>query len=125
MCGHGLQADGMADIFSGALHLTRGPGGRRRGDGARPGPAGARSPGRPGGERLDLDHAIYICLANARNRERQEQPDQVGQPADRGRVRVYEPEDWPGRIRQYYDEHPARPPRPVLVPDTGMTQSAR
>ena len=69
------------------------------------------------GERLDLDHAIYICLANARNQqERQEQRDQAGQPADRGRVRVYEPEDWPDRIRRYYDEHPAGPPRPVLIP---------
>jgi len=65
------------------------------------------------GERLDLDHAIYICLANAKNRERQDQADE---PADRGRVQVYEPEDWPDRIRQYYDEHAARSPRPVLVP---------
>ena len=70
------------------------------------------------GERLDLDHAIYVCLANAQNRgqQRPDGPGQAGEPADRGRVRVYEPEDWPGRIRQYYAEHPARPPRPVLVP---------
>ena len=45
-----------------------------------------------------------------------EQRDQAGEPADRGRVRVYEPEDWADRIRQYYDQHTARPTRPVLVP---------
>jgi len=59
------------------------------------------------GERLDLDHAIYICLANAKNQQdRQEQRDQAGEPADRGRVQVYEPEDWPDRIRQYYENTP-------------------
>jgi hypothetical protein len=66
------------------------------------------------GERLDLDHAIYICLANARTREEREQH-QDGDPASRGRVTIYEPEDWPERIRQYE----ARTPRrfaPVLVP---------
>ena len=42
------------------------------------------------GERLDLDHAIYVCFANARTRqERERDPD--GPP--RGRVRIYEPED--------------------------------
>jgi hypothetical protein len=66
------------------------------------------------GERLDLDHAIYICLANAKNQ--QERREQAGEPADRGRVQVYEPEDWPDRIRRYYDEYPAGPPRPVQVP---------
>ena len=66
------------------------------------------------GERLDLDHAIYICLANARTREEREQH-QDDDPASRGRVTIYEPEDWPERIRQYE----ARTPRsfaPVLVP---------
>jgi hypothetical protein len=66
------------------------------------------------GERLDLDHAIYICLANARTREEREQHQDVD-PASRGRVTIYEPEDWPERIRQYE----ARTPRsfaPVLVP---------
>src|SRR6202011_6310085 len=33
------------------------------------------------GERLDLDHAIYVCLANARTQqERQEQRDQADEP---------------------------------------------
>ena len=66
------------------------------------------------GERLDLDHAIYICLANARTREERERHQDVD-PASRGRVTIYEPEDWPERIRQYE----ARTPRsfaPVLVP---------
>jgi len=26
------------------------------------------------------------------------------------------PDGWADRIRQYYDEHATRPPRPVLVP---------
>jgi len=68
------------------------------------------------GERLDLDHAIYVCLANARTeQERQEQRDEADRHAGRHRVQVYEPEDWPDRIRQYY-EHVTRPPGPVLVP---------
>jgi HNH endonuclease len=69
------------------------------------------------GERLDLDHAIYVCLANARTRE---EPEQDEAPVNRGRVTVYEPEDWPERIRQYE----ARTPRrfaPVLVPIPGLS----
>ena len=69
------------------------------------------------GERLDLDHAIYVCLANARtDRERQAGREQAGDPAARRRVRVFEPEGWADRMRQYYDEHATRPLRPVLVP---------
>jgi hypothetical protein len=68
------------------------------------------------GERLDLDHAIWVCFANARTEEQKRADrDQDGDPAARGRVTVYEPEDWPERIRQYE----ARTPRcfaPVLVP---------
>ena len=61
------------------------------------------------GERLDLDHAIYVCLANARNQhERQEQPDQPDQPDEpepfRPRAWVVNPFDW---IRQRRDEHAA------------------
>src|SRR5712671_3947788 len=60
------------------------------------------------GERLDLDHAIYVCFANARTEEQKRAGrDQDGDPAARGRVTVYEPEDWPERIRQYE----ARTPR--------------
>jgi hypothetical protein len=64
------------------------------------------------GERLDLDHAIYVCLANARTSEEREQD---GDPASRGRVTVYEPEDWPERIRQYL-EHAPRRTGPTLIP---------
>jgi hypothetical protein len=68
------------------------------------------------GERLDLDHAIYVCFANARtDEEKRAGRDQDGDPATRHRVTVYEPEDWPERIRQYE----ARTPRsfaPVLIP---------
>ena len=69
------------------------------------------------GERLDLDHAIYVCLANARTeQERQEQRDQAGKPSARDHVQVFEPDGWAERMRRYYDEHATRPPRPVLVP---------
>jgi hypothetical protein len=68
------------------------------------------------GERLDLDHAIYTCFANARTEEQKRADrDQDSDPAARGRATVYEPEDWPERIRQYE----ARTPRsfaPTLVP---------
>ncbi len=73
------------------------------------------------GERLDLDHAIYICLANARaEQERRDQRDQAGEPVaragDQHRVQVFEPQGWADRIRRYYDEHATRPRGPVLVP---------
>jgi hypothetical protein len=68
------------------------------------------------GERLDLDHAIYVCFANARTPQgRQAQREQAYDPAC-DRVQVFEPEGWADRIHQYYDEHATRPPRPVLVP---------
>ncbi len=69
------------------------------------------------GERLDLDHAIYICLANARaEQERREQRDQAGEPGARDDLQVFEPEGWADRIRRYYDEQSTRPRGPVLVP---------
>jgi hypothetical protein len=69
------------------------------------------------GERLDLNHAIWTCFANARtNEEKLADGDQDGDPADRGRVTIYEPEDWPERIRRYEDEYPAGPRRPLVVP---------
>jgi hypothetical protein len=65
------------------------------------------------GERLDLDHAIYVCFANARTAaERQQHP---AVPADRGRVTVYEPEDCDELIRQYL-EHAPRRTGPTLIP---------
>jgi hypothetical protein len=66
------------------------------------------------GERLDLNHAIWACFANARTREERERC-QDGDPADRGRVTVYEPEDWAERYRQYC-EHTPRRTGPTLVP---------
>ena len=69
------------------------------------------------GERLDLDHAIYICFANARTAEQKRADrDQAGDPATRGRVTVYEPEDWPERIRRYEDAYPDMPRRPLVIP---------
>jgi len=66
------------------------------------------------GERLDLNHAIWTCFANARTREERER-DQDGDPADRGRVTVYEPEDWAERYR-WYCEHTPRRTGPTLIP---------
>jgi len=66
------------------------------------------------GERLDLNHAIWACFANARIREERERG-QDGDPADRGRVRVYEPGDCDERYRQYL-EHAPRRTGPTLIP---------
>jgi Domain of unknown function (DUF222)/HNH endonuclease len=69
------------------------------------------------GERLDLDHAIHACFANARTEEEtRAAQDQDREPQARGRVTVYEPEGWAERISQYYAEQAERPQRPVLVP---------
>jgi len=64
------------------------------------------------GERLDLNHAIWACFANARTREEREQD---GAPVNRGRVTVYEPEDCDERYRQYL-EHAHRHTGPTLIP---------
>jgi 5-methylcytosine-specific restriction endonuclease McrA len=64
------------------------------------------------GERLDLDHAIYVCFANARTRHEREQD---ADPADRGRATVYEPEDCEILARQYLD-HAPRHTGPTLIP---------
>jgi hypothetical protein len=64
------------------------------------------------GERLDLDHAIWACFANARTREERER-DPDGPP--RGRVTIYEPEDCDERYRQYL-EHAPRYTGPTLIP---------
>ncbi len=65
------------------------------------------------GERLDLDHAIYVCFANARTRqERERDPD--GPP--RGRVTIYEPEDCDERYRQYLERTPRHTgPTPIPI----------
>jgi len=58
------------------------------------------------GERLDLDHAIYVCFANARTEEeRRADRGQEGEPGGRDWVKVFEPEGWADRIAQYYAEH--------------------
>jgi len=64
------------------------------------------------GERLDLNHAIWTCFANARTREERER-DPDGPP--RGHVRIYEPEDCDERYRQYL-EHTPRHTGPTLIP---------
>jgi hypothetical protein len=66
------------------------------------------------GERLDLDHAIYVCFANARTQHAQRE--RAGQPDTRHRVTVYESQDWPERIRQYYASTDGQPRRPVPIP---------
>jgi hypothetical protein len=64
------------------------------------------------GERLDLNHAIWACFANARTREERER-DPDGPP--RGRVTIYEPEDCDERYRQYLERTP-RYTGPTLIP---------
>ena len=60
------------------------------------------------GERLDLDHAIYVCFANAQTEEdRRVGRDQASEPTARDRVKVFEAEGWADRIRRYYAEHAA------------------
>jgi Domain of unknown function (DUF222)/HNH endonuclease len=66
------------------------------------------------GERLDLNHAIWACFANARTREERERG-QDGDSADRGCVTIYEPEDCDERYRQYL-EHAPRYAGPTLIP---------
>jgi hypothetical protein len=65
------------------------------------------------GERLDLNHAIWACFANARTKE--QEPEQDGAPVNRGRVTIYEPEDCDERYRQYL-EHAPRRSGPTLIP---------
>ena len=58
------------------------------------------------GERLDLDHAIAVCFANARiQQERQNHP-QDGHPEAPERVTIYEPEDCDARYQRHLQEHP-------------------
>jgi hypothetical protein len=66
------------------------------------------------GERLDLDHAIWVCFANARTREQRER-DRDDDPAGRGRVTFYEPEDCDELIRQHLAHAPRRT-SPILIP---------
>ena len=53
------------------------------------------------GERLDLDHALYVCLANARTeQEKQACRDQAQKPLFEPRNRVSGPSDWSGYFRR-------------------------
>jgi hypothetical protein len=60
------------------------------------------------GERLDLNHAIWACFANARTNEEKRADQEQAQEV------VFRPKSWGGDfsttveyIRRYYDEHPA------------------
>jgi hypothetical protein len=79
------------------------------------------------GERLDLDHAISVCFANARTDEGKRVDQEQAQedvfrpkswgddPAARGRVTIYEPEDCDERWRQHLERTPRRT-GPTLIP---------
>ena len=73
------------------------------------------------GERLDLDYAIYTCLAN--EQVRAETAAGRGRPAGPGAA-VYEPrdDDWFDQVRERFAGPPAY--RPGANPDPGMTQPA-
>jgi hypothetical protein len=63
------------------------------------------------GERLDLDHAIYVCLANeqntARRRDGKPQPSPDEPEPFRPKGWVSEPSDWIGWIERWYQDHAA------------------
>ena len=60
------------------------------------------------GERLDLDHAIYVCFANARTEEQKRADwEQAREPVFRPRTWVSNLNDTVNYFRRYYDEHPA------------------
>lgn len=60
------------------------------------------------GERLDLDHAIYVCFANARTDEQKRADrEQAQEPVFRPRKWVSDLNDTVNYFRRYYDEHPA------------------
>jgi hypothetical protein len=61
------------------------------------------------GKRLDLDHAIYVCFANARTQEQKRAGRQQAQqqpPARQPDIRGSDLVTTAGYIRRYYDEHP-------------------
>jgi hypothetical protein len=79
------------------------------------------------GERLDLGYAIAVCFANARTDEEKRADQEQAQedvfrpkswrddPATRGRVTIYEPEDCDERWRQHLERTPRRT-GPTLIP---------
>ena len=101
---------------------------RRHPAAPQPAPARAGRPDRPGprrGHHPGHHHPALVRRAPGPEprhlgllRQRPDQgtrTDQDGDPADRGRVTVYEPEDWPERYRQYR-EHTPRRTGPTLIP---------
>ena len=56
------------------------------------------------------------CESRRTEEEKQADGEQDDDPATPHRVQVFEPEDWPERIRRYEDEYPAGPRRPLVVP---------
>ena len=60
------------------------------------------------GERLDLDHAIWVCFANARTEEQKRADrEQASEPVFRPHTWVSDFNDTVNYFRRYYDEHPA------------------
>ena len=67
------------------------------------------------GERLDLNHAIWACFANARTREERER-DQDGDPAARGRVTDLRTRGLRPNATASTCEHTPRRTGPTLIP---------
>ena len=63
------------------------------------------------GERLDLDHAIYVCFANAKTREERRAADRTATPPTGAASPIYEPEDWPNGSASTRPGHPGASPR--------------
>jgi hypothetical protein len=60
------------------------------------------------GERLDLNHAIWTCFANARtDKQKRADWEQAQEPVFRPDTRGGDFSDTADYIRRYYDEHPA------------------
>ena len=60
------------------------------------------------GERLDLDHAIWVCFANARTEEQKRADrEQASEPLFRPHTWVSDFNNTVNYFRRYYDEHPA------------------
>jgi len=66
------------------------------------------------GERLDLDYAIYTCLANERVREERQAGRDNG--VTRGQVTIYEPGDWYGRLCENYAQPSTYAPIQIPIP---------
>ena len=86
---------------------------------AEPGGVSAETPADPARCHVEDGPAISVSTAQmlaCTDEQKQADGDQDGDPATLHRVQVFEPEDWPERIRRYEDEYPAGPRRPLVVP---------